>query len=548
MPGLRQTLKPILIGISLFLLAHIVSSCTEHTTPLATYDGGIVNQDNFINHYEKYLQVTGLSDNLPDRIKILRSVLHEALILKDWNKNALDDDPAVTDMLRRQEEQALLDALWAEKIETSAEPSPQVLATMLVNERTRYHLLQAQYADLVSTQIMAQNWLNDASSLIYEDMGFILLEDLHPRLVNIVTDLSNGEISAPIRMGKGYTLIKLVDKQIPYFIRPRDFAAAQGRLRQEWQVIRADSAANAYTQSVLGGLKLEFDDQGCLVLLDILSKSSKPSLESYIAESKLSGTRICKADGREWTLAMLIPHLIDSQPGHLNAPIDVADMRNLISGIFVRRTLIEKARKSDLDSNVETRVAIQKRQDLWRLKTWQKRFSDTVTIPENYLTSLTEISRDSEILRREVEYYVFPDTLSATLAVEQLNHLQFSSPETRDQISTPNLPALIPMGWITTEEVGSAASLIFKQKLNTWTQPWNYNNEIYIFRSSAEKNEPLDLAQLRNEIERQVRAQGAPVQLEQALLVMERKNHAIIFEERIKNIPYIQLSGPVDEG
>jgi len=538
------------MGLLIIIMGLGSFSCSDNSTQLASYDGGVVLQDEFLNHYNKYLSVTGLNDNLPDREKILRSVLHEKLILKNWQEKGLDDDPKVEDLLRRQEEQALLDALWQEKRGSHAQPDAQELASMLVQERTRFHIQEAQFSDRSTALRMMETWQGAQTSVEYTDLGFVLLEDVHPRLMKKIGKMKIGEISEPIRMGQGYVLFKLVAKQFPPFIRPRDFAAAQERLGQEWLVTQSDSIMNAYTQSVLSDLDVRFSAEGISALYDLLKHFTKSNLNSHMTESRQSKLVLCTTKSENWTMEMIIPHLVDSRDEHLGSIIDELDVRNLISGILVRRALIAEARDAGLHKQKLTREAIQKRQDLWRIKTWQERFADTVSIHEVYLAKLTQVESEqpSTRLRRNVEFFVFKDTLSANDAYKKLQTNPSGAKVSSNLVSKMQLPADGKMGWVTAADLGFASKLVFNQELNTWTKPWFYAGELFLFRSIAEKRDDLDVNQVRENLESQIRANGAPAQLEQALLTMEKNSHAKIYEQRIKNIPYIQLSGRVDEG
>ncbi len=522
--------------------------CSDNTAQLASYDGGVVNQAEFLNHYQKYLKITGIPDNLPDRNKILRSALHEELILKDWHIKNMDEDPVAQELLNRQAEQAILDAWWAEISTTEREPTPEALAQMLIKEKSRFHLHESHHSDLKSALLTYERWQLEPIEGI-KDLGFISLEDIHPRLMATINALDIGELSHPVRLGDGYSIIKLIEKKAPLFIRPREFATARQRLSQEWQVIRSDSIANAYTKTVLAGLNVQFNENGCTALFDMVKQTPKDELQNSLAESNQASISVCNSINGDWTIAMLTPHLQDSKVEHLNAVVDVRDLQKLISGILVRRSLITEAMHAGVHRKEQTQTAIQKRQDLWRIKTWQTSFADTVTISQNYLAQIdqTDASIGADILYRNVEFLVFQDSVTALEAYAKLIRGIPTAKITDNGVTYSELPNDGQMGWVSAEELGQAADPIFGQELNTWTKPWNYSDKLFLFRSMAEKQEHLDINVTYKQLEAQIRSQGAPVQLEKTLLAMEKDNHVKIYEERIKEIPYIQLSGPVNE-
>jgi len=545
----KNTQNCLQLGSLLFFILVTTGSCSKAEEGLASFDGGIISQSEFLTRYQHYLTVTGLKDNLPDRKKILRSAIHEELILQDWHSKKLDDNPVSQTILKRQEEQAILDSWWLEKSTFAAKPAPAVLAKMLIDEKSRYHIQEVHYPDLASAEQARRRWTSGPLANI-DDLGFITLEDVHPRLVKMIAALLPGEVSSPVRMGdRGYRLIKLVEKKIPPFIKPLDFAAAQPRLIREWQVTRSDSLVDAYTKTVLHSLDIQYHDAACRILLDIIHQTPKDKILSSLAESAAASEKICTARGGDWTIAMIAPYVYDTKVEHIEAVADLQDLKKLVGGILVRRSLIEEAKRAEIHRKPETVEAIRKRQDLWRIKTWQQYFADTVTIDSQYLTELeqAESQNGDDITYRDVELLVFADPESALISYKKLKHGVPPGALNVTLKAAPDFPADGDLGWVSSRELGQAAGLVFSQALNTWTPPWNYNGRSFLFRSTAEKIERINKDKQRQELISRIRSVGAPVQLEQALSIMEKEYHVEINQERIKEIPYIQASGPINE-
>lgn len=539
-----------MLGLQLVLASMILVCCGNKEPHLAAYDGGEVSQDKFLNHYNKYLSVTGVEDNLPDRFRMLRSVIHEELILKDWHEKELDALPKYRQILKRQEEQTILNAWYAEIARIEEQPQPDELAQMLVNEKSRYHLLESTHTEENAAWAMRQKWTEDPELKDYLDHGFVSLEDLHPRFAESLTQLNPGEVSVPIRVGDGYSLIKLMEKKAPLFIRPREFASARKRLSQEWLTIQSDSAVNSYTQTRLRNLDIEFLEEGCQALLGIIRNTSKSNLISSLEESKIASLPVCVSSDMEWSIALLAPHLIDSKSEHLAAVIDIADLEKLISGVLVRRALINEARDAGIHNKVGIVDAIQKRQDLWRISRWQNDFADTVAIAQKYITQHAQQTGDlsETISYRDVEFLSFDDSVDAGIARSKLLKGQAVQGIDNHYTSNINLPRDGQMGWVSTEDLGIAASIVFGEELNRWTKPWSYDGETFIFRSRSEKFETREVDFSYVELESKIRAMGAPAQLEQKLLSMEKDNHIILYDDQIKSIPFIKLPGRINEG
>jgi len=541
----RYVIKAILVLMGLIG----VWSCSQDDVKLAEFDGGTVNEHEFLNHYLKYLSVTGLEDNLPDRKKMLRSVLHEKLILKDWHSKLLDRDPSVKTVLKRQEEQAILDAWWKKISEVDQEPGPQELAQMLVLERSRFHVEESIYLDQESAELAYNQWQSKGLGVGFRDLGFITLEDVHPRLAAVLYKLDEGDVTSPIRLGNGYSLIKLVEKKAPIFIRPREFAAARQRLSQEWQVTQSDSLIDAYTKGKTKSLGITFNDEGCDALLTMVQQVPKDKMQTFLVESDIALLPVCLSSDEQWTIGMIAPHLQDSKSEHLQAVMDRADLQNIIAGILVRRALLAEAIDVGLHKENYTVEAIQKRQDLWRIKTWQQHFSDTVKISQTILTQSNQasVTKATKIPLRDVELLMFQDSGSAQNVYEQLSRGVSSEKFKKEVAAILELPDDGNLGWVTVAELGQAAKLVFGQELNTWTKPWHYDGNSYIFRSNAEQYESVNQNLSAAKLEEQIRASGALAQLEKALHVMEKDSHVKIYEERIKEIPFIQISGPNNE-
>lgn len=536
------------MGILLTSLFIMLSSCSRDEDALASYEGGEITSEEFLVRYKHYLRSTGLKDNLPERKKILRSALHEELILQDWQSKALDNDAVSQTILKQQEEQAILDAWWEVIAPDPGEAAPQTLAAMLINEETRFNLLESTHPDHESA-LRARRALLSGRSIPENNLGYISIEDVHARLSSDILAMEVGEISQPIRMGNSYYLLRLADKRIPPMIRPQDFAASRERLQREWEVNQIDSVMNVYTKGILVDLDVTFNKEALGFLLDVLITTPIPELSTRISESEQAGLEICSTKDGEWTLSSLVPHLQETKPEHLSAIIDLTDLEKAVSGILVRREMIGRALDEGVQANEDTKEMIRKRQDLWRIKEWHASFADTVTIDHEYLASQAENGlADTNVVFREVIVMAFDQRSEATNYRKR--HLNDSSPVNMSYFGeefAPDMQGGGKLGWVSTDNLGQAASTIFGHPLQTWTKPWEYNNRFFLFKSLAEKRVEISADEQRQEIEHQVRMAGAPVQLQQALSSMEKVYDAKIYDERIKEIPYIQLSGTSNE-
>ena len=527
----------------LFLIA-----CSADEQPLATYEGGNVTQGEFLMRYENYLVTTGLKDNLPDRKKLLRSAVHEELILMDWHGKNLDELAAHQHHLKLHEDQAILDAWREAQTPDPGDADPQVLARMLINEKTKYHIRESKHANLQS----ANNFLSQVqagASPEFSDLGYISLEDVHPRLSRRLVDLKAGEVTSPIRMGDGYALLQLVDKKIPPMIRPQDFAAARERLTLEWQVNHIDSVMNAYTAQIVADLNIAFNQAGLNLLLTTILNTPQGSLLEKVSESELANTAVCSTVDGEWSIESLAPHIQDTDPRQFNVVQDANDLRRLVSGVLVRQELLKMARKEGIDKEASTMKAAGSRKDLWRIKQWQELFADTVTIDRQYIADASESAlADTNVIFRNVIVMAF-DERGDALSFQSAHKNDRSPLDTEDfgEEFAPDLQGGGNLGWISASSLGQATGVVFGQPLLKWTEPWQYNGRYFLFNSLDERTVQISEDEQIQEIEARVRMAGAPVQLEEALSRMEKKYAVKIYDERIKEIPYIQSSGTSNE-
>ncbi|MCF7851062.1 MAG: peptidyl-prolyl cis-trans isomerase [Candidatus Marinimicrobia bacterium] len=537
-----------MLGISLLSLLITMGSCSKNENTLATYRGGDVTSEEFLTRYKHYLQTTGLKDNLPERRKILRSALHEELILQDWQTKALDENADSQAILKQQEEQAILDAWYQEIAPDPGQADPQTLAAMLINEETKFNLFESTHQSHDSA-IRAREALLVGKSIPERNLGYISLEDVHPRLSSDIMNMKVGEVSLPIRMGDGYYLVRLADKRIPPMIRPQDFAASRARLQREWQVNQVDSVMDAYTEGVLGDLEVTFDADGLRELFELIEGTPRAELATQLAEAEESDISVCSTSNGTWTLSGLAPHLQETKSEHLAAIIDQADLQKVISGILVRREMIKRAIKENIHERSETREMIRKRQNLWRIKEWQDGFADTVSIAAEYLASQAENGiSDTTVMFRDVIVMGFDEKSEADRYFKKhQNDRSAVQNEIFGEDFAPDLQGGGKLGWVSEDNLGQAAPIIFDQALLAWTKPWEYNDRFFVFKSLAEQRVEISANEQRQEIERQVRLAGAPVQLQQALTRLEKIYDAKIYEDRVKEIPYIQLAGKSNE-
>ena len=401
-------------------------SCTTHNEgELALVNGREITLNDFLPKYKKFLSKTHQNDNLSNRYAFLNSMIDESIILQHAKIIGLDSE---TEMLHQKEkihDQLLLNEYYDTKIMNKIEIADNELRQLFKHYKTRLHVRHLYAPDLETIKDMAEqirsgvSW-DSLARICFEDsilknnggdLGWYKMGELDPAFEITAFELSDGEISEPVKTSNGFSLIQVLEREKDIFLTERDY-----QLNKEWlkhMAIRYKRLPflREFTDNILTGLDVQFNKNGLNELLDeLLMNKENRAIYSDSPVLKLHNKKILTLDD----CMQYFSTLSDRQFQRINS---IETLKSVLSGILVRNEMIKDAKDLHLDRSRSFQDTFKQEYTslILRKTVGQMGPSQGVNWQQEYFKFRDKIALNNDILIDSINVRSFPMVLEATL-------------------------------------------------------------------------------------------------------------------------------------
>ena len=403
-----------------------VMSCTTHNKEeLALVNGNEITLNDFLPKYKRFLSKTHQNDNLSNRYAFLNSMIDESIILEHAKIIGLDSE---TEMLHQKEkihDQLLLNEYYDTKIMNKIEIADNELRQLFKHYKTRLHVRHLYAPDLETIKDMAEqirsgvSW-DSLARICFEDsilknnggdLGWYKMGELDPAFEITAFELSDGEISEPIKTRKGFSLIQVLEREKDIFLTEQDY-----QLNKEWlkhMAIRYKRLPflREFTDNILNGLDVQFNKNGLNELLDeLFMNKEKRASYSDSPVLKLHNKKILTLDD----CMQYFSTLSDRQFERINS---IETLKSVLSGILVRDEMIKDAKDLHLDRSRSFQDTFKQEYTslILRKTVGQIEPSTGVNWQQEYFRFRDKIALNNDILIDSINVRSFPMVLEATI-------------------------------------------------------------------------------------------------------------------------------------
>ena len=403
-----------------------VMSCTTHNKEeLALVNGNEITLNDFLPKYKNFLSKTHQNDNLSNRYAFLNSMIDENIILQHAKIIGLDSE---TEMLHQKEkihDQLLLNEYYDTKIMNKIEIADNELRQLFKHYKTRLHVRHLYAPDLETIKDMAEqirsgvSW-DSLARICFEDsilknnggdLGWYKMGELDPAFEITAFELSDGEISRPIKTRKGFSLIQVLEREKDIFLTEQDY-----QLNKEWlkhMAIRYKRLPflREFTDNILTGLDIQFNKNGLNELLDeLLINKEKRASYSDSPVLKLHNKKILTLDD----CMQYFSTLSDRQFQRINS---IETLKSVLSGILVRNEMIKDAKDLHLDRSRSFQDTFKQEYTslILRKTVGQIEPSQGVNWQQEYFRFRDKIALNNDILIDSINVRSFPMVLETTI-------------------------------------------------------------------------------------------------------------------------------------
>ena len=409
----------------IFFIICMISCTTNNEEELALVNGNEITLNDFLPKYKKFLSKTHQNDNLSNRYAFLNSMIDESIILEHAKIIGLDSE---TEMLHQKEkihDQLLLNEYYDTKIMNKIEIADNELRQLFKHYKTRLHVRHLYAPDLETIKDMAEqirsgvSW-DSLARICFEDsilknnggdLGWYKMGELDPAFEITAFELSDGEISEPIKTRKGFSLIQVLEREKDIFLTEQDY-----QLNKEWlkhMAIRYKRLPflREFTDNILTGLDVQFNKNGLNELLDeLLMNKEKRAIYSDSPVLKLHNKKILTLDD----CMQYFSTLSDRQFERINS---IETLKSVLSGILVRNEMIKDAKDLHLDRSRSFQDTFKQEYTslILRKTVGQIEPSQGVNWQQEYFRFRDKIALNNDILIDSINVRSFPMVLEATI-------------------------------------------------------------------------------------------------------------------------------------
>lgn len=347
-----------------FLLAACSNSGQEKDLSVATINGYHFSVPLYTVRYQQFLRQTELQDNLRLRHIFLQSLIDEHLLLKWADSSGFLQDPFHQDNLHALKEQLLLNALYERKILPRTEASEEFLRKIYRWSKSKIHVrhLYTENAnkaqDLFDRLQKGESWKELAREIFKDpilagnggDLGFFQLGDMDPSFEVAAFQLSDGEISQPVKTHSGFSIIQVIEREIDPFVLEDEFQRNRWKFTQYARNYQRLPALQAYTDSVAASLNIYFK-QGTL---NSLWKQWPKLITTELEYSPLAVEEKCVSFGsplQTWTTEQTIAKLKTLSNRQKNMIITPQKLKDAVIGLIIQEQSLAEARGMGLNKD-----------------------------------------------------------------------------------------------------------------------------------------------------------------------------------------------------
>lgn len=349
--------KPIIL-VNIIYLIVFLQACGNDKTDLIIANVGekVISQSDFLDRYEDFIFQTNIKDNIFARKEILNSLISEKLLLEyDDNSSIMENDEYKKDIIWK-ENQVVLAYLKDREVyrninvtdkdtrEAFLRSSQKIAARHLyasseeeINELAELLKIGVDFNTLARQTFTDSTLKNNGGYLGYFSWG-----DMDPVFENKAFSMKIGEISAPIRLENGYSIIKIEDKVTHPLLTESEYLNKRNKFTQILKINKKRPAEKEFISSIINLEEIKLND----VQIELIWEKVRLSIESNeVIGNKLDSKIAVEYKGANYTSSQLLKKIEMLPHSHFKKITSKDKLVTVIKGLILQEELLELADK-----------------------------------------------------------------------------------------------------------------------------------------------------------------------------------------------------------
>lgn len=548
----------ILLLVPLLLFGACGRSSDSGKDVLAVVDGARITRDQFSNRFDELRVRLGLSDNGETRKQILKTMIGEQILLLEAADKGLDRDPVASQRKVDLQTHHLLDAYASRYILPDIQISETELKQLFARFNTQVearHLWAQTFAQAQQyrERLLRGESFDDLARVAFSDPKLaenggrlepFTVDELDPAFENAAFELGIGEISQPVKLKHGYSVIQVLGRTAKPILTEQQYAEKRAELVEYLRSRKRPEAHRAHADSIRAQvLGLAFEPELLAQLNSALRSASRgegPALETArtnLPPSMLNSV-VVKGDGIQLTAGEILERMRETTPRELNWAVGPDELESLISGLLIRDHMLQRARAEGLDRTEEYRQAVDESFETYLIQRMRDNVIATDPIPEDSLRQFYMKNPSLFTTPPRVRLLgILVPTREEAEQVEALLGGGTSFPEVARLHSTHQPSASLggELGLFSRSELRGEVGVVWEMGAGQWTGPAELEGGGFGFFEVAERIEAQgsEYAAVRDAVEQQYRAVLGNELLEAHIEHERSGRHVVVHEDRL---------------
>ncbi len=357
----------------ILLIGALIWQCAKkETSPevvLATVGSQTITENDFIPVFQRLKQKGSFQDNGQTRRQILAQLVRQKLFLMEAQQRGYTSDEIAQFERDRLQVQGLLNEYYTREIAGKVSVSEADLKEYFIRFHTRikarhlyaptrtkadslYNLLQSgkSFVELAQ-QVFTDPVLRQNGGLV----GYFTVDEMHPNFEDAAFHMKKGEISPPVKIAGGYSIIKVEDKIVNPLLTESEYLRKKEQLRRYVIYRKRQQAAARFVAEKRQELRVQVNPQTLHKLFSQLQASQhRGNLTVFRNEGagfppELLTAPLVSFEGGEWTVATFLKKARFTSAKEWQWVRYPENLEEFIAGLVVRDFMLMEARKKHLD-------------------------------------------------------------------------------------------------------------------------------------------------------------------------------------------------------
>ncbi len=443
-----------------------------------------------------YLRSTSVKDNVRVRRQILDNMIHEELIIAEARKQGWLESTGYREKLQRVRMQAILDEYRERYIADSVTVNDEELKNAFarlnvrVSARHLYARTEEEAWELrnllmkgVSFDTLAMNVFDDTKLRASGGyIGYFTFGEMDPAFEEAAYRLRVGEISEPVKTGRGYSIIKVEDRVVKPVVNEYEFLQRKKQLTVVLRALKVEEKVKGVTEEAARTLSIQFNEAGVNALRrDWSNPASREGVGELQNDTRRIGQRTGKGvlvrfTGGRWTIGDLlarVPLTTVRQRRHVQTADDV---KRLVTGLLVRERFLHEALEKKVDRLPEVGRRLDTEMRVFVLERWRISVTDTVMVAEELLRRRYEGNKSSYCFPEQwdISEIAVPSREKALDLIRQIeNGASFELLARENSIRSDATVTGGHRGLLTRQQLGRLADDVAAARVGSTVGPWS---------------------------------------------------------------------------